>query len=164
MANKNEKGTTKMTNINVLYEIKSLEKAIVRTFLNNKDVDIPENIFPSPTQFQIIECILESKDQEINQKELENILNLRRATISGVLQTMEKSGLIKRVTNKNDIRTKKIILNEKTKKIFERKRKAIKNTEKKIIKNISKEDLETFLKVLNIMKENIKEEEGQETL
>lgn len=153
-----------MTNINVLYEIKSLEKDIVRTFLNNKDVDIPENIFPSPTQFQIIECILESKDQEINQKELESILNLRRATISGVLQTMEKSGLIKRVTNENDIRTKKIILNEKTKEIFERKRKTIENTEKKIIKNISEEDLETFLKVLNIMKENIKEEEGQETL
>lgn len=153
-----------MTNINVLYEIKSLEKDIVRTFLNNKDIDIPENIFPSPTQFQIIECILESKDQEINQKELESILNLRRATISGVLQTMEKSGLIKRVTNENDIRTKKIILNEKTKEIFERKRKTIENTEKKIIKNISEEDLETFLKVLNIMKENIKEEEGQETL
>lgn len=164
MADKSKKGAAKMANINVLYEIKSLEKDIVRTFLNNKDIDIPENIFPSPTQIQIIECILESKNQEINQKDLENILNLRRATISGVLQTMEKSGLIKRVTNENDIRTKKIILNEKTKEIFERKRKTIENTEKKIIKNISEEDLETFLKVLNTMKENIREEEGQETL
>lgn len=153
-----------MKEINVLYEIKSLEKNIVRAFINKQDVDIPENIFPSPTQFQIIECILESKNQEINQKDLESILNLRRATISGVLQTMEKSNLIKRITNENDIRTKKIILNEKTKELFERKRKIIENTEKKIVRNISQEDLETFLKVLNIMKENVKEEEGKETL
>ena len=54
--------------------------------------------------------------------------------------------------------------NEKTKENYERKRKAIKKKKKKIIKNISKEDLETFLKVLNIMKKNIKEEEGQEIL
>lgn len=151
-----------MSDINVLYEIKSLEKNIVRTFINNKDVTIPENIFPSPTQFQIIECIIESKDQEINQKDLEKRLNLSRATISGVLQTMEKKNLIKRVTNKEDVRTKKITLNEKTKKIFEKKRKTIEHTEKELIKNISKEDLETFLKVLNIMKENIKMEEGKD--
>ena len=36
--------------------------------------------------------------------------------------------------------------------------------EKKLIKNISKEDLETFLKVLNIMKENIKIEEGKDKI
>lgn len=153
-----------MKEINVLYEIKSLEKNIVRAFINKQDVDIPENIFPSPTQFQIIECILESPNQEINQKDLESILNIRRATISGVLQNMEKNELIKRITNKEDIRTKKIILNEKTKEIFERKQKIIKKTEKEIIKNISQEDLETFIKVLNIMKENIKKEEGKNTI
>ena len=95
-----------MSDINVLYEIKSLEKEIVRTFINNKDITIPENIFPSPTQFQIIECIIENKNQEINQKDLEKHLNLSRATISGVLQTMEKKNLIKRVTNREDVRTK----------------------------------------------------------
>lgn len=153
-----------MSDINVLYEIKSLEKEIVRTFINNKDITIPENIFPSPTQFQIIECIIENKNQEINQKDLESILNIRRATISGVLQTMEKKNLIKRVTNREDVRTKKIILNEKTKEIFEKKRKTIEHTEKELIKNISEEDLETFLKVLNIMKENIKKEEGKDKI
>ena len=153
-----------MSDINVLYEIKSLEKEIVRTFINNKDITIPENFFPSPTQFQIIECIIENKNQEINQKDLEKHLNLSRATISGVLQTMVKKNLIKRVTNREDVRTKKIILNEKTKEIFEKKRKTIEHTEKKLIKNISEEDLETFLKVLNIMKENIKKEEGKDKI
>lgn len=153
-----------MKSANVFYEIKSLEKSIIRTFLAKQDVDIPENIFPSPTQFQIIECILESPNQEINQKDLEKRLNLSRATISGVLQNMEKSNLIKRVTNKEDVRTKKIILNEKTKELFEKKRKTIEKTEQEIIKNISEEDLETFLKVLNIMKENIKKEEGKDKI
>lgn len=153
-----------MAEIYVLYEIKALEKEIIRTFINNKDVTIPENVFPSPTQFQIIECIIDNENQEINQKDLEKRLNLSRATISGVLQTMEKKNLIKRVTNKEDVRTKKIILNEKTKEVFEEKHKKIEHTEKKLIKNISKEDLETFLKVLNIMKENIKMEEGKDKI
>ena len=108
-----------MAEIHVLYEIKALEKEIIRTFINNKDVTIPENVFPSPTQFQIIECIIDNENQEINQKDLEKRLNLSRATISGVLQTMEKKNLIKRITNKEDVRTKKIILNEKTKEVFE---------------------------------------------
>lgn len=148
-----------MNNTNILYEIKSLEKEIVRSLINNKGVDIPENIFPSPTQFQIIEKILDSKNQEINQKDLEDILNLRRATVSGVLQAMEKNNLIKRITNEQDTRTKKIVLNERTIEIFEKKKRKMKKLEQQITKGIRQEDLETFIKVLNIMKENIKKEE-----
>lgn len=148
-----------MNNTNILYEIKSLEKEIVRSLINNKSVDIPENIFPSPTQFQIIEKILDSKNQEINQKDLEDILNLRRATVSGVLQAMEKNNLIKRITNEQDTRTKKIVLNERTIEIFEKKKRKMKKLEQQITKGIRQEDLETFIKVLNIMKENIKKEE-----
>ena len=39
----------------------------------------------------IIEYILDTDNKEVNQNELENVLKLRRATVSGVLQTMEKT-------------------------------------------------------------------------
>ncbi len=54
----------------------------------------------------------------VYQSELEDVLNLRRATVSGILMTMEKNGIIKRVASKKDARTKEIILNEKVEKIF----------------------------------------------
>lgn len=72
----------------------------------------------TPTQMQIIEYILEHDGSCVYQKDLENVLKLRRATVSGVLQTMEKNDFIERVIDKNDTRVKKIILNKKTSKIF----------------------------------------------
>lgn len=115
---------------------------------------------PTPTQCQIIEYILNNKNKDIYQKDLEKVLNLRRATVSGVLHTMEKNGLIKRVTDESDTRTKKIILNEKIPERFNEYSKKIKKIENNIIKDISDKDLEIFLKVISQMKESIKKKEG----
>lgn len=149
-----------MNDNKVLYEIKSLEKMLVRELINNSDIKEKENLLPTPTQCQIIEYILNNKNKDIYQKDLEKVLNLRRATVSGVLHTMEKNGLIKRVTDESDTRTKKIILNEQIPKRFNEYSKKIKKIENNIIKDISDKDLEVFLKVISQMKENIKKKEG----
>lgn len=149
-----------MNDNKVLYEIKSLEKMLVRELINNSDIKQKENLLPTPTQCQIIEYILNNKNKDIYQKDLEKVLNLRRATVSGVLHTMEKNGLIKRVTDESDTRTKKIILNEKIPERFNEYSKKIKKIENNIIKDISDKDLEIFLKVISQMKESIKKKEG----
>ena len=149
-----------MNDNKVLYEIKSLEKMLVRELINNSDIKDKENLLPTPTQGQIIEYILNNKNKDIYQKDLEKVLNLRRATVSGVLHTMEKNGLIKRVTDESDTRTKKIILNEKIPERFNEYSKKIKKIENNIIKDISDKDLEIFLKVISQMKESIKKKEG----
>ena len=149
-----------MNDNKVLYEIKSLEKMLVRELINNSDIKDKENLLPTPTQCQIIEYILNNKNKDIYQKDLEKVLNLRRATVSGVLHTMEKNGLIKRVTDESDTRTKKIILNEKIPERFNEYSKKIKKIENNIIKDISDKDLEIFLKVISQMKESIKKKEG----
>ncbi len=149
-----------MNDNKVLYEIKSLEKMLVRELINISDAKNEENLLSTPTQCQIIEYILNNKNKDIYQKDLEKILELRRATVSGVLHTMEKNGLIKRITDKSDTRTKKIILNSKIVKRFDEDIKKIKNIENNIIKDISDKDLEIFLKVISQMKENIKKKEG----
>lgn len=149
-----------MNDNKVLYEIKALEKMLVRELINNSDIKDKENLLPTPTQCQIIEYILNNKNKDIYQKDLEKVLNLRRATVSGVLHTMEKNGLIKRVTDESDTRTKKIILNEKIPERFNEYSKKIKKIENNIIKDISDKDLEIFLKVISQMKESIKKKEG----
>lgn len=139
----------------ILYEIKSLEKLIARTFMLASKLDIKETKkFPTPSQIQIIQYIVTSK-KTVYQSELEDVLNLRRATVSGILMTMEKNGIIKRVASKKDARTKEIILNEKVEKILLCHQSEMEMLENVLISGISKTDLNTFSKVLSRMKENV---------
>lgn len=146
-----------MKNNSVLLEIKSLEKMIFRSLINCDKEKVSNFISVStPTQMQILEYILNHQEEEIYQKDLEYILNLRRATVSGVLQTMEKNNLIERVVASNDARVKKIILNPKTKELFLEKRKQMEELEEIIIDGISEKEIEEFLNVLNKIKGNVK--------
>ena len=154
-----------------LYKIRSLEKMIIRLFIDEKEF-IPEQcnlknqkIFPTPTQMQIIAYILKHKNEDIYQRDLENVLKLRRATVSGVLKTMEKNGFIIRITDKEDTRIKKIILNKNAEEIFEKSEKKLDELEKIVIKDISKTDLKIFSNVIDKMKENIENmSEGTESV
>ena len=138
-----------MKEYKVLYQIKSLEKLVLRKIICEID-----DKFPTPTQMQIIEYIVENKD-DTYQKDLEKVLNLRRATVSGVLHTMEKNSLIKRVSDSKDARVKKIVLNEETNNLFLRNKLRMQELEKNIIKNIDKNDLDIFIKVIEKMKDNL---------
>ena len=145
-----------MENI-VLFKIKELDKKIVRTMLKeNSDINIPPL---TSTQIQILKYMIEHQNGNVYQKDLENVLNLRRATVSGVLQTMEKNNLIKREIYENDVRVKKIILNEKTKSIFLKNKQKIDEIEKNIIKNISKKDLDKFTQIIDKLITNLNEYE-----
>ena len=141
---------------NVLFQIKDLEKLILRNL--RPDCEIEEEFsknVPTPTQMQVVGYILNNVDKEIFQKDLENILNLRRATVSGVLQTMEKRGFIERIIDEKDTRTKKIILQKKAKEMFEKNQKQLNELEQVAIRGISKEDLNIFSKVICKMMSNI---------
>lgn len=142
---------------NVLYQIKSLEKMIFRNCMKCRDKSMVNMPIPNSTQAQIIAYIIRHNEEEIYQKDLENILNLRRATVSGVLQTMEKNGLIQRIVDDEDSRAKKIILNKEVIKQIEENKKKMQSIERNITKGISEKDLEIFSKVINKMKENIGE-------
>ena len=146
-----------MENKKVLYKIKSLNTLIFREIGKNCETNKGEKIVKAtPTQMQILAYILECRDKEIYQRDLEKVLNLRRATVSGVLKTMEKNDLVKRVTDNNDTRSKKIILQEKAINIFKRHKKLMLEIENNITKNIPEEEIEIFCNIIDKMKENIK--------
>ena len=69
---------------------------------------------------------------------------------------MEKYNLIRRVTDNEDTRSKKILLNNKAKEIFLQNQKKMDKTEQTITQNIPKEDLEVFSRVIQMMKNNMK--------
>ncbi len=142
-------------NDDILYEIKSLENAISRyVFSNMKEED--KKFHPlSAMQVGIIEYLIKNQNKDIYQRDLEAIFKVRRSSISGVLQTMEKKGFIKKEVSKEDARKNKIILTdlviEKQKEVLDN----FKELEKKLTYNLDENDLEIFHKVINQMKKNI---------
>ena len=147
----------------ILYQVKTLHKLVVRYFIKDEDFITKVkkekiNSVLTPTQMEIIEYIKENENKEIYQKDLENVLNLRRATVSGVLQTMEKNGILERITHPSDARAKRIILNKNAERLFNVWEHKVKELESIITKNISAEDISIFSNVLNKMINNLKEE------
>ncbi len=145
-------------------------KIYVANELKKLDVDISRKLFsiakenkisfyPSPLQAKITKYLIENNKREVYQKELEEVFEVRKATISGVLFTMEKNEVIKRVASENDARQKKIVLTKKSKKIYEVKE-TFKKLDEEITKNISEEELNNFLSTIEKIRKNIKCNEG----
>ena len=143
-----------MEDKNIFNSIKELEKGIVRKIMSEASHDEMYSK-PSIAQMQIIKYILKHDGKTIYQRDLEEVFNLRRATISGILKTMEKNNVIIRVCDPNDARGKIVILSDDAKKFFKEKETLFKKLETVLKKDISKEELEIFYKVILKMRDNI---------
>lgn len=146
-----------MEDYKILYQIKKLEKLVIRNISGNCMELKRQTKMPTLTQMEIIDYILQNENKDVFQRELEQVLKLRRATVSGVLQTMEKNNLIIRVQSNEDSRAKKIILNEETRKIFLKNRKKMEELERIIVQGICDSELKNFVNTLEKMKKNLAE-------
>ena len=140
---------------NILLEIKVLDKLLGRFFFKLGTMDEMASITQS--QMQILDYIVKCGKNEIYQKDLEEAVDLRRATVSGILQTMEKNQLITRVIDDTDTRTKKIILTKESEKRIAKNKEKVATLQKITTEGISDEDLETFRIVLRKMTQNVQE-------
>lgn len=99
--------------------------------------------------------VLEGEDKDIFQKDLEKGLDLKRCSISLMLNNMEKNGLIQRVPVAEDARLKKIVLTDKSQKLYEKISIAINSVEDKLIKEITEDELKVFYNVLDKIRNNL---------
>lgn len=137
----------------VVYEIKTLSNLIDRDLmLTHKNMF---NNLVTPTQLQIIKYIL--NHEETFQSDLEKYLKVRRSTISGILKTMERNNIIKKIKSENDDRINKIELTDICKDKITKVKKDALNYEEKLTFNISEQELKIFLNVIEKIKQNINE-------
>lgn len=107
------------------------------------------------TQVHIIGYLLKNADKKICQKQIEEEIHLKKASITGSLDSLQDKGLIQRVTCKDDKRKKYIKLTDivmKEKKEIENKFREI---DKKLVKNLSKEEINSFFLIVDKMKKNL---------
>ncbi|CEK31779.1 MarR family transcriptional regulator [[Clostridium] sordellii] len=108
------------------------------------------------SQAYVIDFIsIEGKNKEIFQKDLEREFDLKRSSVSLMLNNMEKSDLIERVPVTEDARLKKIVLTEKSKKIYEKISIAIDSIENRLSEDITQEEIEIFQIVLEKIRNNL---------
>ncbi|MBQ2753047.1 MAG: MarR family transcriptional regulator [Firmicutes bacterium] len=103
----------------------------------------------------VIGYLYDNRDRVVLQKEFEKEFNLRRSTVTTILQTMEKNGLIERLSIKDDARQRQLVLTEKAEMVHKLISKEMKALDERITDGINKEDMDIFYKVLFRIKGNL---------
>ncbi len=135
----------------ILFEIKMLDNMIDRKICGSVEKN---NL--THTQARVLKFLYDNRDRKVYQTTLEKEVDVRRSTISGVLDTMEKNNLIIRKNSSDDARKKEIVLTlvslNKHKEIAQK----IANFERDLLRGITKEEVDTFIEVIDKLKENLK--------
>lgn len=97
----------------------------------------------------------ESSKRDIFQKDIEEELDIRRSSVTSVLQLMEKNGYIKRVSVSEDARLKKIILTEKGLEVQNKIHDCILKVEKSLQDELSSEEMDILVALINRLSKKI---------
>lgn len=108
----------------------------------------------------IIGYIAEHQDRDVFQRDIEEVFSIRRSTVSNMIKLMEQKGYIRREAVSYDARLKKLVLTPKAQEIYRKVRESIILGENKMRKDISDEELETFFRVLEKVRNNLEEQRG----
>lgn len=112
----------------------------------------------SLSQAYVIDFISDNSSRDIFQKDIEKEFDLKRSSVSLMLNNMEKNDLIKRVPVAEDARLKKIILTEKSIELSRKISDAIDSGENQVAKGITPEEIDVFYKVLGKIRNNLENE------
>ncbi len=110
------------------------------------------DLISGPNMF-ICKYIIEHEDEDIHQCDLEKVLQTTKSTCSKVLSTMERKGLIERVSA-SDNRCKKIVITDYGRNLINEFDKKIYAHDKTLVEGLSNEEVETFLHCLDVIKDN----------
>lgn len=109
------------------------------------------------TQVQVhVLMYIHRHEGQVFQKDIEQHLKVRRSTASQILNVLERESYVERMRLDSDARMKEIVVTDKTLALIDSMERHMKETESMLRVNISKDDMETFFKVIDQIKENLK--------
>ena len=139
------------------YEVCTLNQVIGR-LVNSYQSKVDEKAGINRMQGWIIGYLYRHSEEDVFQKDLEAEFQMARSTASGILQAMEKKGLITRESIPRDARLKRLVLTEKG---MEFQMEIMENFDRiqDVLKSdIPQEKLECFMEVLDMIRENAQRE------
>jgi DNA-binding MarR family transcriptional regulator len=148
-----------MTTPSILFEVKSLSNLAARRIARALAEDSAHN--PTGMQGFILGFLGDNRDKDIFQRDVEAELQVRRSTVTGILQLMEKNGLIKRHPVEHDARLKKLVLTPQALGQYENVMRVIYGIEEKAVSRLTEAEIEMFCGVLHKIQENLEQEDLQ---
>ncbi|WP_107994784.1 MarR family winged helix-turn-helix transcriptional regulator [Trichococcus paludicola] len=143
-----------MSNTDLLgFRIRSLWQQIKR--LMNRHLTENDGYGLTGMQFAIVSYIAkESAERDVFQKDLEQKFDIRKSTVTGILNTMERDGLLLRETVPYDARLRKMILTDKALQAKKNSEQVIDTVERQLSKGLTEEEIATFLSILEKISKN----------
>ncbi len=99
--------------------------------------------------------LVKCADGPVFQRDVESAFGMNRSTATGILQVMEKNGLISRESVASDARLKSLIPTEKAQQLDAKIGEYLRQTEQRITQDMTEEQVEGFINAAERMAENI---------
>ncbi len=141
--------------LKVIVEMKKIFNMLKRYADNN--IEQLHHSDLTPVQTIVLGYISENSNRDLFQRDIEMAFNIRRSTVTNIIQTIERKGFIKRESVKNDARLKKIILTDKSIKLSETFKKVMDSLEEKIKEGITEEEFKSFFYVMEKIIKNLED-------
>lgn len=135
------------------YEVKTLARMMRQCIDNTEFMKTNEQM--TGMQGWVLGYFSRHEGQEIFQRDMESEFRVRRSTMTQLLNTMEKGGLIERVACDKDKRLKKIVPTPLAREYMRRSDEAINEAETKLTRGFSQQELDTFYSFIERCKNNL---------
>ena len=139
-----------MKNSSLLHEIKKINGDIFRVISNRYK---RMNIDITPMHAKILMTIYKS-EEHVCQKDLEVVMSCSKSTLSSIVSTMEKNGLLSRQVSNHDSRINHLVLTDKGFEMIEFLKKDRAYTEEIMVEGISDEEYTTIMRVIDKIRKN----------
>lgn len=106
--------------------------------------------------------VAEREERVLHQKDLEQAFEIRRSSVTGMLQTMEKNGLLVREKDLSDARIKRVHLTEKGRELDRKLRQWIRDLEEEMLGGFSSEERDLLRQMLFRIGERLEEMERKD--
>ena len=143
-----------MSNTELLgFRIRSVWQQVKR--LMNRHLTENNSYGLTGMQFAIVSYLAkESAERDVFQKDLEQKFDIRKSTVTGILNTMERDGLLLRETVPYHARLRKMILTDKALQAKQNTEQVIDSVESQLSKGLTEEEITTFLSILEKISKN----------
>ena len=111
----------------------------------------------TPVQCIIIEYLGCRPNRCATQKEIEQHLRVRHPTVSGIIDTMERNGLVERVANPRDKRTKTLVLTGQGQTLSARCNAIMSELDNRLASDLGTENVERLHQLFGVMEQTLED-------
>ena len=107
-------------------------------------------------QTMLLSYLYEHDGQDVYQKDLERLFQIRRSTATGILQILERDGYLIRLPVPQDARLKKLTLTTKGRRACDEAARRVEELERTMRRNMTEQELTQLFELLGHIKANLR--------